>query len=75
VEGALERGAAVGDQVVAGIPVSSSHGRFDIVSRWRGVRHRGGLLGDLALGQARTLCQLLDGVPVSISSREVHLPE
>jgi hypothetical protein len=75
VEGALERGAAVGDQVVAGISLSSCHGRFDVVSRRLAVRHRRGLLGDFDLRQARTLCQLLDGVPVSISSREVHLSE
>ena len=75
VEGALEREAAVGDQVVAGISASSRHGRFDVVGRRRGVRHRRGPPGDLDLGQARTPRQLFDGVPVAISSREVHLPE
>ncbi len=75
VQGALERKAAVGDQVVAGISAPTDHGRFDVVSRRRGIGHRRSLPGDLDLGQARTSRQVFNGVPVAISSREVHLPE
>ncbi len=75
MQSALERKSAVGDQVVAGISAPTDHGRFDVVSRRRGTGHRRGLPGDLDLGQARTSRQLFYGVPVAISSREVHVPE
>ena len=84
LELALEGGAAIRDQVIAGILVAGRARRVGIAGSPRRVgiagsprRVRGccGPSRDLNLGQPGAPGQVLDGMPVAISGGEVHVPE